>query len=83
MVVLGPAGAVAGLVAAGTSDVYGAGAALVEAVALVTCSGDAGELAAEVSITVYETGISEVTVLLAGQSVTSAAQEVMVAMEVE
>jgi hypothetical protein len=81
--VLGPAGTAAGLVATGTSEVYGAGASPVEEVALVTCSGEAGELAAGVSTTVYETGTSETTVLLAGQSVMSAAQEVIVTAEVE
>ena len=47
------------------------------------CSGEAAELEVGVSTTVYETGIEETTVLLAGQSVTSGAQEVMVTAEVE
>jgi hypothetical protein len=52
---------------------------------MVVCSGDAGELADGVVITEYEMGIllEDTTVLLAGQSVTSSAQEVIVTADVE
>jgi hypothetical protein len=70
MIVLGPVGSVVT-----ATSLLG--------VVLVTCSGEAGELAGGVEMTVYETGISEMTVLPAGQSVTSAPQEVMVMEEVE
>jgi hypothetical protein len=54
-------------------------------VEIVVCSGDAGELASGVVTTEYEIGISleDMTVLLAGQSVTSSAQEVIVTADVE
>ena len=94
MMVLGPLGAGmvgAGAVAAEVMDAYGAGAGdslvgtLSGMVETVVCSGDAGELASGVVTTEYETGISleDTTVLLAGQSVTSSAQEVIVTADVE
>jgi hypothetical protein len=95
MIVLGPVGrgkVWAGAVAAEVMDAYGVGAgaslSLVGpsgAVEIVVCSGDAGELASGVVTTEYEIGISleDMTVLLAGQSVTSSAQEVIVTADVE
>jgi hypothetical protein len=93
MIVLGPLGMGAvgkGAVAAEVLDAYGVGAGESEVVIsgtteVVVCSGDAGELAAGVVTTEYEMGISleDTIVLLAGQSVTSAAQEVIVTADVE
>jgi hypothetical protein len=94
--VLGPLGAgmvEPGAVAAEVMDAYGVGAgyslSLVgtpsDTVGMVVCSGDAGELASGVVTTEYEMGISleDTTVLLAGQSVTSSAQEMIVTADVE
>jgi hypothetical protein len=96
MIVLGPVGrgkVWAGAVAAEVMDAYGVGAGATLSlvgtpsgtVEIVVCSGDASELAAGVVITEYEIGISleDMTVLLAGQSVTSSAQEVIVTADVE
>jgi hypothetical protein len=89
IVVLGAVGA--GAVAAEeAAEAYGAesGDEVVElegAEEMVVCSGEAGELDAGVVITEYEMGISleDTIVLLAGQSVTSSAQEVIVTADVE
>jgi hypothetical protein len=91
MIVLGPLGMGTvgkGAVAAEVLDAYGAGESSVVisgTTEVVVCSGDAGELAAGVVTTEYEMGISleDTIVLLAGQSVTSAAQEVIVTADVE
>jgi hypothetical protein len=87
MIVLGPLGM--GAVGKGL-DAYGVGAGESSVVIsgtmeVVVCSGDAGELASGVVTTEYETGISleDTMVLLAGQSVTSSAQDVIVTADVE
>jgi len=84
----GPVGA--GLVATEVSDAYGVGTGASpvgasDTAEVLVCSGDAGELASGVVTTEYEIGIllEDTTVLLAGQSVTSSAQDVTVTADVE